>query len=105
RAGASDEQAEDDPGKVTLEGADGLPPGVAGGPLAGDEGACPLVMPRLGEGDDVEGPVELAVAAPVETHPLRLAGARRDRRDAGEHRERGLRAEAADVARLADELG
>jgi hypothetical protein len=53
----------------------------------------------------VEGPVDLAVAAPVEPHPARLARARRDGGDAGQHREGIGRAEAADVADLAEELG
>jgi hypothetical protein len=55
------------------------------------------MVASLGEGDDVESPVELTVAAPVEPHPARLARARRDRRHAGEHRERVRRAEPAGI--------
>src|SRR5207244_7476752 len=72
------EEPEDDPGEVTLEGPDRLLPGVALGDLAGDERAGRGEPPGLGEGKYVKRPVELAVAAPFEAHPVHLARARRD---------------------------
>jgi hypothetical protein len=57
----------------------------------------------LDHGDEVERPVQLAVAAPVETHPLDLSRAGRDRRDARESRQGVRRSEAADIAYLGDE--
>jgi hypothetical protein len=59
----------------------------------------------LGQGDDVEGPVQLAITAAVETQPLGLARAGRDGSDASESRQGVGRPEAADVADLADEPG
>src|SRR6185369_7300270 len=91
--------------ELTLECPQRLAPGLPLGPLAGDVLLRRWVMPGLGEGDGVECPVELAIAAAVEPHPLGLARAGRDRGDPREHRERVGRAEASDVARLADELG
>ncbi len=58
------EEPEDRPDELTLEAADRLPPGLALGPFASDVGLGRRVVPDLGQGDDVERPVELAVAAP-----------------------------------------
>ena len=103
---ALDQEPEDRPDQLTLEGPDRLPPGLPVGlHPAGDIGLGRRMEAGLGHRDDVERPVELAVAAAVEAHPLDLPGAGRDRRHAGQGREGVGRAEAADVTDLGDEPG
>ena len=74
---ALDQPPEDDPGQVALEGSQRFKPRPALGPLAGDECLGRWMVPGLGEGDHVEQPVELAVAAAVEARGPELAGAGR----------------------------
>jgi len=59
----------------------------------------------LGHGNHVHSPVELAVAAPVEPHPLDLPGAGRDRRHTGQGREGVGGTEATHVTGLGDKPG
>jgi hypothetical protein len=59
----------------------------------------------LHAGDEVQRPVELAVATPVQPMSLDLAGRGGDGGGAGDGGEGGLRAEAAHVTRLAEQLG
>src|SRR5204863_1301684 len=79
--------------------------GPALDPFARDEGRGRRMVPSLAESDRMKRPIELAVAAAVEAKALGLARAGRDRGDAGQHGEGVDRAEAMDVADLADELG
>ena len=99
------EQPEDGSDELTLERSDRPPAGLLLGPLAGEIGLGRGVMGGLDGGDRVERPVELPIAAPVEAHPADLPRARRDRRHAGKGGEGVGRSEAADVARLGDQLG
>jgi hypothetical protein len=57
----------------------------------------------LDHGYHIEGSVQLAVAASIETHALDLPGAGRDRSDASQGREGVGRSEAADITELGDE--
>ena len=61
------EAAVDDVGEVAFEGAAGFAWCLAFGDLAGEVGAGWWVVPGLHDGDAVEGGVELAVAAAVES--------------------------------------
>ena len=60
------EESPDAPGEEALDAADGFAFGLAFGDSAGDVGAGGWVAALLGDGDEVERPVELAVAATVE---------------------------------------
>jgi hypothetical protein len=60
---------------------------------------------RLDDGDHIERSVQLAVAAPVETHALDLPGTRGDGSDASQGGESVGRSEAADITDLGDEPG
>jgi hypothetical protein len=64
-----------------------------------------LVAARASDDDAVQRGVDLAVAAVVEPVALRVAGARGDRRDAGDARKLCRRGEAPRAGDLADELG
>src|SRR5664280_412578 len=98
------EEPEYRPDQLALEGPDRLLPGlVVGLHAARDIRLGGWVEARLGERDDVERPVELAVAAPVEAYPLHLSRAGRDRRHTREGGQGIGGAEAADVANLGDE--
>jgi hypothetical protein len=59
----------------------------------------------LGDGDAVQGAVELAVAAAVEAVALVFAGAGVEGCDAGVAGELGVASEAVDRADLAEQLG
>jgi hypothetical protein len=97
------EAAVDDVGEVALECAAGFAGGLALGSLAGEEGLGVGVDAGLDDSDSVQGGVELAVAAAVQAVTVAgLAGAAEDRCGAGEAREGGLAAEAADVAGVRD---
>src|SRR5215213_6308796 len=81
------EQVPDAAGEVALEAADGFFCALAFGAFA------------------VDGRVDLAVAATVEAVAVGLAGADRDRSDAGSARELGVCGEPARAGDLSDELG
>jgi hypothetical protein len=85
--------AGDDP----LEASFGLPEGLAFGESASDVGAGGGVGAAAGQRDRVQGPVELAVAAPVEAMAIGQPGGGGDRGGAGEGGERGLRAQPTAV--------
>jgi len=91
-------------GEVALEAADRFAVGLAFGSFASDVVLGLWVAARAGDGDAVNGGVELAVAAAIEAVALRCAGARGDRRDAGGARELCVGGEAASAGDLADEL-
>ena len=99
------EQVPDAAGEVALEAADGFAGALAFGAFAGDVVAGLGVAARAGDGDAVDGGVDLAVAAAVEPVAVGVARADRDRRDAGGAGELGLAAEALGAGDLADELG
>src|SRR4051794_1476895 len=74
------EESPDPAGEEALDAADGFAVGLAFGDAASDVGACCGVASLLGDGDEVERPVELAVAASVESvSSLVLAGGCRHR--------------------------
>jgi hypothetical protein len=75
KRGAADEEA--------FEGAEGFLVGLAVGFAAGEVLARRSIDPRLGDGDDVDGVVELAVAGAVEAVALLFARGGVQRRDAG----------------------
>src|SRR5450759_5563442 len=75
------------------------------GPLAGHEGLRRLVHAQLGEGDAVQGGVQLAVAAAVQAVAVALAARDRQGCDAGVHGEARRAGEALGPGRLADEAG
>jgi len=62
------------------------------------------VNPGLGEGDPVEGGVQLAVAVAIEAPALGSTRGGRDRRAAGEVGELGVGLEASGAGNLADQL-
>src|SRR5450759_1245171 len=91
---ALDEEPEDRPDQLSLESSDCLAPGLPIGlDPAGDVSLGRRMEAGLGHGNHVHSPVELAVAAPVEPHPLDLPGAGRCGADPGQ-----LRAGPADAA-------
>jgi hypothetical protein len=63
----------------------------------------PTQRAALGERDDVERPVELTVATPVEAHALDLPGTGRDRRHAGKCGKGVRGSKTPDVSNLGDE--
>src|SRR3954452_17403045 len=100
-----DEQVPESAGEVALEAADRLLGGLAFGAFAGDVVLGLGVAAQAGDGDAVDGRVDLAIAAAVETVAVGLAGADGDRSDAGRARELGVAGETARAGDLADELG
>src|SRR5215217_8552525 len=99
------EQVPDAAGEVALEAADGFFCALAFGAFAGDVVLGLGVAAQSGDGDAVDGRVDLAVAATVEAVAVGLAGADRDRSDAGSARELGVCGEPARAGDLSDELG
>src|SRR4051794_33039223 len=92
------EEAPDATGDEAFDAADGFAFGLALGDAAGDVGLRGWVASPLGDGDEVERPVELAVSAAVEAMAgLVLAGGRRHRRRAAEAGERGFAVAATRV--------
>ena len=63
----------DGAGELSFEAAERFASCFAFGLLAFQVGACEWVPAALGDGDAVQGAVELAVAAAVEAMPLALA--------------------------------
>ena len=90
---------------MSFEAADGFPSAFAFVLFAFEVGAGGWVDAALGDGDAVEGAVELAVAAAVESVALVFAGAGVEWCDAGVAGELGVRAEAVDGADFAEQLG
>jgi hypothetical protein len=68
---------------VSFEAAEGFAAALAVGLAPLEVGACGRVYPRLGDRDLMQGPVELAVAAPVESVALVFAAAGLERRNSG----------------------
>lgn len=101
----SSEALEDDVAQVSAEGSDRLGLGVAGGHPLRDIGAAWTLALELGDGDPMEGDVELTIATAIESMADVIARPDRYRRGAVVPGERGSRPEATDTARLADELG
>ena len=97
--------AEDLVADAAAEGADGLGPTVAGGQPVIEVRPAWTAQPELGDGDPVEGDVELAVAPAVETVTDDVARPDGDRCGAVVQGEGRLRPEAADAGGLADDLG
>jgi hypothetical protein len=92
-------------GEVALEAADGFFGALAFCAFAGDVVLCLGVAAQAGDGDAVDGRVDLAVTAAVEPVAVGLARADGDRSDAGGARELGIAGEPARAGDLADELG
>ena len=99
------EQVPDASGEVAFEAADGVFGALAFGAFAGDVVLGFGVAAQAGDGDAVDGRVDLAVAAAVEPVAVGLAGADRDRSDAGGAGELGVGGEPLGAGDLADELG
>jgi hypothetical protein len=83
------EESEESAGEVAFEAADGLAAGLAFADPAFDVGDRGRIDSASGDEDLVEGAVELAVSAAVESVADRLAGGGGDRGGAGEAGERG----------------
>ena len=98
------EQVPDAPREVALEAADCLLGALGLGAFAGDVVLRFGVAAQAGDGDAVDSGVDLAIAAAVQAVSVGLAGADRDRRDAGGPGELGVAGEAAGAGDLADEL-
>src|SRR3954470_16020905 len=77
-------------GEVAFEAADGFFGALAFGAFAGDVVLGLGVAAQAGDGDAVDGRVDLAVAAAVEPVAVGLAGADGDRSDAGGAGELGV---------------
>src|SRR5262245_5722691 len=92
-------------GEVAFEAADGFFGALAFGLFAGDVVLGLRVAAQAGDGDAVDGGVDLAVAAAVESVAVGLARADGDRGDAGGAREFGVAGEPVRAGDLADELG
>ena len=90
---------------AAAQGAQRLGPRVTGGQAVVEIGAAQATEPNLGDGDAVNGDVELAVA--TATQPMADGVARPDWlwRAAVVAGELGGRAEATDARRFADQLG
>jgi hypothetical protein len=90
--------------EVAFEAADGFAVGLACGGLAGDVVAGLGVAAGSGDGDAVNGGVDLAVAAAVEPVAVGLARADWDWCDACRARKLGVGREAFGAGDLADQL-
>ena len=95
----------DGSGELAFEAADGFAACFAFVLFALEVGACGWVDAALGDGDAVEGAVELAVAAAVEAVALVFAGAGVEGCDAGVAGELRVGWEAVDRADLAEQFG
>src|SRR6266516_2240963 len=84
-------------GEVALDAAAYFLAGLAFGAAALDVGQGGRVIAHPGDGDDVQGPVELAVAEANEPVPAGAAGGHRDRRRSRQHGERCLAADPPGV--------
>src|SRR5437879_13358418 len=90
-------------GEVALEAAHGLHPGLALGFLARQVGAGRRVDPSACDRDDVQTPIDLAVATAVQAMPVMAAGGDGYRCDAGESCKVGVALEALCASGLADQ--
>jgi hypothetical protein len=90
---------------VAFEAADGVAVGLAFCAFAFDVGAGFWVAAGAGNGDAVDGGVDLSVAAAVEAVAVGLAGADRDRCDAAGPSQLRVAGEALGAGDLADQLG
>src|SRR3954453_10694875 len=88
--------------QATFEAADGFLGGLAFGAFAGDVVLGLGVAAQAGDGDAVDGGVDLAVAAAVEAVSVGVAGADRDRSDARGAGELGVAGKAAGAGDLAN---
>ena len=84
------EEVPDAAGEVAFEAADGFFGALAFGAFAGDVVLGLGVAAQAGDGDAVDGGVDLAVAAAIESVAVGLAGTDGDRRDAGGSSELGV---------------
>ena len=91
--------------EVAFEAADGVAVGLALCAFAFDVGLRLGVAAGAGDGDAVDGCVELSVAAAVEAMAVGLARADGDRSDPTGAGELGVAGEAFGAGDLADELG
>jgi hypothetical protein len=89
--------------EVALEAAHRLDAGLAFGFLAGEIGASRRVDPAARDRDDVQGAVELAVAATVQAVAVASPGGSRNRCDAGQPGELSVAGEALCARGLADQ--
>src|SRR5215218_10387040 len=103
--GGLGEEVPEAAGEVAFEAADGFLGAFAFGAFAGDVVLGFGVAAQAGDGDAMDGRVDLAVAAAIEAVAVGLAGADGDRGDAGGARELGVAGEPACAGDLADELG
>ena len=99
------EEVPDAAGEVAFEAADGFAGGLAFGAFAVEVGARLGVAAGAGDGDAVNGRIDLAVAAAVETVAVCVARADGDRGNAGGACELGVAGKAGGAGDLADELG
>ena len=90
-------------GEVSFEAADGFSFGLALSGFAVEVDAGGGVGSCSGEGDDVDGSVELAVTAAVQSVAAGVAGAGGDRCSSGVPSERGLAGEALRAGGVADQ--
>src|SRR3954449_6666900 len=102
--GGLDEQVPEAAGEVALEAADGFFGALALGAFAGDAVLGFGVAAQAGDGDAVDGRVDLAVAAAVEAVAVGLARADGDGGDAGGAGELGVGGEPVRAGDLADQL-
>lgn len=92
-------------GRGGAEAADGFAGGLAFGAFASDVVLGFRVAAGACDRDAMDGGIDLSVAAAVESVAVCLAGADRDRCEAGRARELGVGFEASRAGDLADELG
>jgi hypothetical protein len=92
-------------GDTPLQTPEGVGFGPSLGQLALVIGPALGVAGDLGQGDVVQDPVELPVAATIEAVAVGASGAGRQRRGPVAHGELGLGGVAADVADLGEEFG
>jgi hypothetical protein len=77
------QEVPDAAGEVAFEASDGFAAGLAFRRLAGEVVAGFRVAAGAGDGDAVDGGVDLAVAAAIQAVAVGLGGADRDRSEAG----------------------
>src|SRR5690242_14718577 len=103
--GGVEEEVPDAAGEVPFEAADGFLGALALRAFAGDVVLGLGMAAQAGDGDAVDGGVDLAVAAAIQSVAVGLARADGDWCDAGGASELGVRGEPLGAGDLADELG